>query len=107
MPKTEEPPVAKKKKAKKKATKKKKRAARRKPPRAVKKKLPVDLEESFISRVKDAVVFLQRGDDEPNTSIRSFVQDALEDKLQSITKKHGEIPKRKKIRPRQGRPMKN
>lgn len=90
MPKTEVPVAEKK-------TQKKKRRVRRK-------KLPVDLEEDFVSRVKDAVVFLQRGP-EPSTSIRSFVQDALESRLRSVERKHGPIPGRKNVKPRQGRPM--
>lgn len=82
----------------KKTPKKKKAEAAKK-----KKKLPVDLDEEFIERIKDAVVYLQRGP-EPQASIRSFVQEACTVKLKSIKKKHGPIPKREAA-PRQGRPM--
>lgn len=80
-----------------------------------KKKLPCDLEEGFLETVKDTVVFLQRGP-EPATSIRSFVQDALEDRIKKVKRKYRDklpedddgnpaIPRRKNVRLRQGRPM--
>lgn len=76
-----------------------------------KKKLPCDLDADFLSEIKDAVVFLQRGP-EPQASIRSFVEDACRSKLKAIRRKHaellpedGEIPSRKNVRPRLGRPL--
>lgn len=78
-----------------------------------KKKLPCDLDADFLEEVKDAVVFMQRGP-EPQTSIRSFVQDALVGHMELIRSKHaalltktkGKIPSRpKNASPRVGRPM--
>lgn len=78
---------------------------KKKAPKArLKKKLPCDLDAAFLEEIKDAVVFLQRGP-EPQTSIRSFVEDACRSKIQAVRKKHGAIPKRPRTRPRQGRPM--
>lgn len=80
-------------------------------PRRRKKKLPCDLDVDFLEEVKDGVVFLQTGP-APNTSIRSFVEDALRAALKAVKRKHrnllpknGEIPSRKSVRPRPGRPM--
>ncbi len=76
-----------------------------------KKKLPCDLDADFLDRVKDAVVFLQRGP-EPQTSIRSFVEDALIARLEMIRTKHAKLLKKSKgvipqrnTAPRVGRPM--
>lgn len=103
--------------AKKKKTRKKKtvRRAKKTTPSAPatpagkskKKKLPCDLPVEFLERIKDAVVFLQQGR-EPNTSIRSFVEDACRRQIEFVAKKYakgGEIPSRGVARPRQGRPM--
>lgn len=74
-----------------------------------KKKLSCDTDEAFLEEIKDAVIFLQCGP-EPQTSIRSFIEEACRAKLKAIKRKHksllpegGEIPKRKNLRPRQGR----
>jgi len=95
--------------------KKKKKAAKLTqpvaPPSPKKKKLGVDLGAEFIEEIKDAVVFLQCGP-EPQTSIRSFVEDALRIRIKTVkvhyTKllpKSGEIPSRNHVRPREGRRM--
>lgn len=76
----------------------KKKAARKR------KKIPCDVDADFLEEIKDAVVFLQRGA-APQTSIRSFVEDACREKLKRIVRKHGEIPSRNDVAPRQGRPM--